>query len=118
MKLVPNVLLTAFVIKASSAVPFKGDSSTTEHSYGFIIELEPGSSFGKRDLDSKDAAKFYGLSIDLHNSTDVESLRELPQVKNIWPNRLHTRPAPVELSTAGFEWAGSSGSLKKSVALR
>ncbi|RYP18486.1 hypothetical protein DL767_009826 [Monosporascus sp. MG133] len=44
----------------------------------------------------KVAEYFYGLSIDANNSTHVKSL------------------LPVELSTAGFEWPGSSGSLKKS----
>ncbi|RYO97434.1 hypothetical protein DL764_007312 [Monosporascus ibericus] len=116
MELISNILLAAFAVKASSTIPFQGDSFTAEHSYGFIRELEPGSSFGKRDLDRefKDVEYFHGLSIDDSNSMHVESLCALPQVKNIWANQLHTRPVPVELSTAGFALPGSSGFLKKS----
>lgn len=103
--------VSAAVIPAVSASQFVNLYGASEtNSLGFIIELEPGSSFGKRDVHSefhlqarsladysvrhefKNPKYFYGLSIE---AADVSALASLPEVKNMWPNRLHDRPRPV-----------------------
>lgn len=111
MKLFSSALAAAAVtIPAVSASQFvKSYDVSDPTNLGFIIELQPGSSFGKRDVHSefhlqarslvdysvrhefKNPKYFYGLSVD---AADVSALVSLPEVKNIWPNRLHDRPRP------------------------
>ncbi len=110
---------------ALQATPVAGVASTGSaeaNIYGYIIELEPGSSFNglsardghaefhrlARDVadyqvrhEFKDAEFFYGLSIDAKNSSDIAGLSNLPGVKAVYPNRLHRDPVPPKLSMAG-----------------
>ncbi len=116
MKLFSSVLAAAALIPAIPASQFVSvydDSEPTNH--GFIIELEPGSSFLKRDVHAefhlrarsligtysvrhefKNPSYFYGLSIE---AGDASALASLPEVRNIWPNRLHDRPEPYGILT-------------------
>ncbi|RYP70708.1 hypothetical protein DL771_005312 [Monosporascus sp. 5C6A] len=112
MKLLSSAFAAAVLIPVIPASQLGAADIISEHANrGFIIELEPGNSLGKRDAHSefhlqarsladysvrhefKNPEFFYGLSVD---AADVSALADLPGVKNIWPNRLHDRPQPIE----------------------
>ncbi|CAM1511985.1 Fc.00g094980.m01.CDS01 [Cosmosporella sp. VM-42] len=103
-------LLTASAQAAATLKQFTLDSADTPHA-GYIIELEPGAANSKRDTHSlfhkraeelaadysvkhefTNSDYFYGLSIDA-TKEDAATLAALPEVKNIWPNRVHSRPS-------------------------
>ena len=115
MKFFDSVFAAAALLPAVSAQQFGRTFDVSEPTTrGFIVELEPGSSFLKRDVHSefhlqarsladysvrlefKNPKYFYGLSIE---ADDVSALASLPEVKNIWPNRLHDRPRPWSPTT-------------------
>ena len=110
MKFFKFVFAAAALLPAVQAEQFGRTFDVSEPTTrGFIIELEPGSSLLKRDVHSefhlqarsltdyavrhefKNPKYFYGLSIE---AADVSALANLPEVKNIWPNKLHDRPRP------------------------
>ena len=119
MKLFNSVFAAAALIPAVSAEQFGRTFDVSEPTtHGFIIELEPGSSLTKRDVHSefhlqarsltnyavrhefKNPKYFYGLSIE---AADVSALASLPEVKNIWPNKVHDRPRPWPPVTSDAE---------------
>ncbi|KAI0376492.1 subtilisin-like protein [Hypomontagnella monticulosa] len=131
MKLSSAALVAAVLVPAVPASQFVNLYNVSEPTnQGFIIELDPGSSLGKRDVHSefhirarevanysvrhefKNAEYFYGLSVD---AKDVWALITLPEVKNIWPNRLHDRPRPFGASavTPGDEAFSLHNDLKR-----
>lgn len=110
MKFFSPALVAAAVVPLVSASQFVNLYDVSEPTnIGFIIELDHSYSLSKRDVHSefhrqarsladysvrhefKNPKYFYGLSVD---AADVSALASLPEVKNIWPNRLHDRPRP------------------------
>lgn len=131
MKLPSVALVAAVLIPAVPAAQFVNLYNVSEPTnQGFIIELNPGSSLGKRDVhwefhirarelvdysvrhEFKNPEYFYGLSVD---AADVSALMALPEVKNIWPNRVHDRPRPFGASAVapGDEAFSLPGDLKR-----
>ncbi|KAH8891808.1 subtilisin-like protein, partial [Thozetella sp. PMI_491] len=119
-------------LQASLGAAVSVTNSTNAASYGYIVELDPGSSFrgplaGRddhaefhrlaRDVaaytvrhEFKNAEFFYGLSIDAKNNSDVAALKDLPGVKAVYPNKFHARPGPVEVSGSAASVAHIKGS--------
>lgn len=105
------VALAAASVRASVLNTTSPFESIDEPTAGYIIELEPASVHSKRDAHTlfhrsaqnsanysvrhefTNSEYFYGLSVD---ATEEEAtiLADMPGVKNIWPNRVHARPAP------------------------
>ncbi|KAH7033023.1 peptidase S8/S53 domain-containing protein [Microdochium trichocladiopsis] len=107
-----------------AATCIAGSSAEAAQTVGFIIELETTaasvmsevhSSFHRRAAsllntytvrhEFTNTDYFFGLSIEGAEEADISALQELPEVKRIWPNRVHDRPMQY-----GMEATNSSSS--------
>lgn len=111
----------AFLSSSSFAASFSSRKNITSPSkHGFIVELEPGSSIAGRDesiagahssfhkraaeiidytvrVEFNNPSYFFGLSINVKPGENIELLKELPEVKNVWVNGYYERPTPFEI---------------------
>jgi subtilisin family serine protease len=110
-----------FLASQSSASSFSSRKNSTSHTqHGFIVELQPGSSIAGRDesltgahssfhkraaevidytvrVEFTNPAYFFGLSINVKPGENIELLKDLPEVKNVWVNGYYERPTPFEI---------------------